>query len=213
MRLYHSDREQIGRNDPHPGTHWSAAAAATGRGTSRAHARWSRRCGRGDGFWRLDCGQLLDYRGRCCRWRHFIIVTAATQVDDVGVVRVLQNADEVSLAQAFAIAAEQLTRRCACVAGADWTASVHAHRSSYEIKRLFTSETQSAGSDVTHRHRRLTSRFGAGRQFSFSWWASSGRLPMTASLAIASPATPSSATRTFSRFGLSGGWLTCSKGC
>ena len=68
--------------------------------------------------------ELLRDRGDLHRQRDLVVIAATTQIDDVAVVRVLQDADEVALAQALAVATEKLerllahaTRRNGAIAG------------------------------------------------------------------------------------------------
>ena len=51
--------------------------------------------------------------GACCCRSDFVIAAPLSQVDHVSVVRIVKNANEVSLAQTFAVTTEQRARCCA----------------------------------------------------------------------------------------------------
>src|SRR6185437_13581984 len=153
-----------------------------------------RRCRHSRDF---DGGQLVDHR-RCRRGGcDLVVVTTTPQIDDIGIVRVLKDADEVSLAQALTVAAEQPARGEACLAGTDRCATVGVHRASYQIECLFATETEPAGADLVADCSVgcYLSGFTACRQFSYC--RSSRRRPWSASFAIAvtASATSTSATR------------------
>jgi hypothetical protein len=83
-------------------THRSAAAATSGHSARR-------------GGKRLHCRSVCSFSGRelgCNRRgtdcsRDFVIVAAASQIDDVRVMRVLENPREIPLTQTFAVATEK----------------------------------------------------------------------------------------------------------
>ena len=83
------------------------SASAAGWRAARSHAGRGRGCGRGRLRW-LRRGELLAHR---CRWRgesDLVISATTAQVDDVGIVRVLKDAQEIPFAQALAVASEKL---------------------------------------------------------------------------------------------------------
>ena len=91
----------------------------TSTGTARTHPpgdRWgcSRACRRRGGS-----GSTMQLVGHWSRLRghgDLIVVTPTTQVDDIAVVRVLEDAHEIPLAEALAIPPQQLERLLANVA-------------------------------------------------------------------------------------------------
>ena len=93
-----SDREQVGRDNSDAGANWSATTSAGGPRTPVAHS-----CRSGWCRWRDDLGRFGDGElfadGSCSGGgRHFVVIAATTEVDDIGVVRILKNAVEVALA-------------------------------------------------------------------------------------------------------------------
>src|SRR5206468_4053542 len=149
---------------------------------------WSRRCGGSD----------------------FVIGSSPTEIDEIGIVSVLQNAREVAVAEALAVASEQLARDNASLAGANRCASIRADSATNEVKRFFAPKAEAAGTDLVTsrrfclgaRRRRLRSRL---------WFRAQGLRcrALTASSTIASfpiatsPAS-ASAARTLSRLGFIG---------
>src|SRR5437764_1778047 len=104
------------RRSADAGSNRSATATACCRCTSRTHTcRHRRRAWRR--LWWLGRRELLAY-GRCgCGWSYFVITSATTQVDEIRIVRILQDSQEIPFAQTLAIAAKELPCNGAHVAG------------------------------------------------------------------------------------------------
>jgi hypothetical protein len=82
----------------------SAAKAGATRAHSarRRHTRFRR--------WRIRCrGSLeLTLNRRCSRCRRdFVVASALSQIDYIGIMCIMKNAEEIALAQTFAVAAEK----------------------------------------------------------------------------------------------------------
>ena len=96
------------------GSHRASTCASRAHSTGCHHnGLWSRRVCRCRSF-ELD----LD-SGRGHRSGDFIVSTATTEINNIGVVRVVQDPQKVALVQAFAIAAEEIARRAANLQGGD----------------------------------------------------------------------------------------------
>jgi hypothetical protein len=135
-----ADRQQIGRR----------RAETTARTRApMAHTYARRRCGRRRGRRRRGDSRLLRSR-KLLRHRcgvgsasNLEVITAPTQVDDPGVVRVFQNSHEHAIAETFRIATEQLPRATAHVArlrrAVSWRKLVDG--ATHEVERLASRET------------------------------------------------------------------------
>src|SRR5712671_3005226 len=141
--LDNADRKQIRRNDTDTGTDRSASAPACGTAGACAHSCRSCRCRQSDCLGRFRCRQLIAERSRRCCRSDLVIATAPAEIDDVGVVRVLQYSGEVPLAQALAIAAKELARGGAHVAGANGSVAVGANGAANEVERFLPTQAQS----------------------------------------------------------------------
>jgi hypothetical protein len=75
-------------------------------------------------------------RGR----RYFVVVATATQIDNVRVVGILQNANEISLVETLAVPAEQLTRGNARLAGADRSTAISADRAANQVESFLATQ-------------------------------------------------------------------------
>jgi hypothetical protein len=93
--------------------------------------------------------------------RDFEVIAAPPQIDDVVVVRVLENARKIPVAQTFTVAAEQLTRLRAYGAGSHCSVALHevGHRATEQIEGLVACE---AFASCTDRLSRLRSRAALG---------------------------------------------------
>ena len=117
------------------GSDRSATATARCRRTSRTHSRWHRwRAWRW--LWWLGGRELFAHRRSRCGGSHFVITPATTEIDQIRIVGILQNSQEIPLAEALTVAAEQVARDGAHVAGARWSAL--RNRATDEVKRIFT---------------------------------------------------------------------------
>ena len=116
--------------------------------------------------------------------------------------RVLEDPNEVSFAEALAVAAEQITGGGAGLTGAHRCATIGADCASHQIERLVASQTQAAQSDFVAGARlgHLTRRFMARRGFSFGRRKRGGfAWSATFAIAIPSPASSPSAARALAR--------------
>ena len=114
--------------------------------STRAHAalngsNWS--CNRCVG--RRGCLELaIDRRGSDCN-RNFVIAATTAKVDQVGVVRIMKNAQEVSLAQTLTVATKKLAGFAANDTGRSGGIAFRncTNRAFHKRERFIASETQS----------------------------------------------------------------------
>src|SRR2546423_4486004 len=212
MGLDDANRKQVGGNDSDARAHRSASAPPRWWGAARTHARRDGRYGLGYGLRRLAGRELFADRSRRGSGRDLVVVAAAAKIDNVGVVSVLKDADEIPLAQALAVATQQLARCFARLTGANRGGTVGADRASYQVERFLAPETESAGSDLVA----FCWRFGAWRFVTRGSGCLSrhrrsscrSRLrAMSPSLAVASPAASSATTGTLYRLSFFSRWL------
>ena len=88
---------------------------------------------------------------RSCRYRRgdFVIAAPTPEVDDIGVVRILEDAQEIPLAQTLAVAPEQFARGGPNLTGARRRAtSGGVNRAANEIEGILPGEPEPAGSDA-----------------------------------------------------------------
>jgi hypothetical protein len=105
-RLDHTNRKKVGRERTGACANRTPSATTGGRSTSRAHSGRCARDGWSGRFRRLGGGKLLGHRSGWRSRRDFVVGAATAKIDEIGVVRVLQNSKEISLAQALAVATE-----------------------------------------------------------------------------------------------------------
>src|SRR5438552_1729450 len=190
-----TDRKQIRGQNANACTDRTASTPASKSAATSTHADRSRRGRWHNRLRRFNCCELVADWSRWRSGSDFVIGATPTEIDDIGVVRVLQNAREVALAQALAIASEQLARDNAGLAGANRCTSVRADSAANEVKRFFVTKAEAAGTDLVTgrrfclgaRRRRLRSRL---------WFGAQGLRcrALTASFALApSPASPPAA--------------------
>jgi hypothetical protein len=126
--------------------------AATAARTTRTHSDSRRRIVRGNG----RCRGGIRARHLFCHWRHFHcacdleVITAPAQIDHTAIVRVLQYADEHSVAEAFAVAAEQFPGAPTNLAGSGRVVIVGGQRfdgASYEVERFVAREPLTANAN------------------------------------------------------------------
>jgi len=199
-----TDRKKIRRQNANACTDRPASTPASKSARTSTHANRSRRRRRRNRLRKFNGRELVSDWSRRCSGSDFVIRASPTEIDDIGVVSVLQNAREVAVAQALAVASEQLARDNARLAGANRCPSIRADGATNEVKRLLATKTKTAGADL------VAGRFWLGGRWSSLWSGLSfGRScsryrARTASLAItvATPATSASSTRAFSRLSL-----------
>ena len=135
----------MGREYTNPRSDRATTTTASGWRAARPHSGWGGRCRRSRELRRLCFGKLLGDRRRWSGRRYIVIFAATAEVDDVVVVSVLKNAQEVSFAQAFTVASEELARRRANLTRARGSVT---NGSTNEIERVLTSEPEPTGSDL-----------------------------------------------------------------
>jgi hypothetical protein len=135
----------VGREYANPRSDRPATTTASGWRAARPHSGWGGRCRRSRELRRLCFGKLLGDGRRWSGRRYIVILAAPAEIHDVVVVSVLENAQEVSFAQAFTVASEELARRRANLARARGSV---ANGPTNKIERVLASEPQSTGSDL-----------------------------------------------------------------
>jgi hypothetical protein len=70
--------------------------------------------------------------------RDFVVRAAATQIDEIRVVRVLKDSEKIPFAQTFAVSSENLSRRCSNLTCARGTAFID--RTTNEAERILAGE-------------------------------------------------------------------------
>jgi hypothetical protein len=144
--------EEEFRRRAHRGTPTTAA----GRGATRDHPTRGRRCswrsrrGDGGGVCSRCPVQLLGHRRHCRRQRHFEVVAATTQVDELLIVGILEDAFEHALTQALAIASQQLEGLGAHRAGRDSgiAGDQRGRRPLHEVEGLLSREALATATDL-----------------------------------------------------------------
>ena len=103
--------------------------------------------------------ELFRDRRDLGRERHLEVVTATTKVDDVGVVRITQDAIEEPVAQRLAVATEDLVRATTESGRRDRALALDHRRRclAHEVKGLFAPQQLATATDVI-----LNSRTGGG---------------------------------------------------
>jgi hypothetical protein len=137
--LDHTNGEQIRRRRPAACDH-TAPTAASSSTTTVAHSGWGGRSRWGHRLRRLGVGELL---GDWCRWscgRDLVIIATPAEIHDIGVVRILEDAEEIALAQTLAITSEQLARRRTYLTRAHRSAIGCFDGATHEVKCVFTGE-------------------------------------------------------------------------
>src|SRR6266487_3298999 len=161
-----TDGKQIRGQNANACTDRPASTPAGKAPATSTHADRSRRRRWRNSFRRFDRRELVADWSRRCGGSDFIIGASPTEIDEIGIVSVLQNAREVAVAQALAVASEQLARNNASLAGANRCASIRADSATNEVKRFFAPKAEAAGTDLVTsrrfclgaRRRRLRSR-------------------------------------------------------
>ena len=94
--------------------------------------------------------QLRGYRCHLRRQRNLEVVATATKVDDIGVVRVTKHAVEEPVAEAFAIATQQLERALAKRGRRNRSITLHhgRHGAANQVKGLIPRQALAGPADT-----------------------------------------------------------------
>jgi hypothetical protein len=139
-----ADRQQVGGQLDEPATASRGAARTHPNARSGRYRRGLRRRRSG----RLR--QLIGDRIRLCRRRDLEVITATTEIDHAGVVRILENANEHPVVEALAVAAEQRVSAGAYIGGTHRGVAARegADGPANEVKCFLPGQTLAALSDA-----------------------------------------------------------------
>jgi hypothetical protein len=200
--LDNSDREKVRRKHANARTDRAASATPTWRGAARSHSSRRRWSSGSNELWRLRCGELLADRGRRRGGRNLVVAPAPAEIDQVGVVRVLQDPQEIPFAQALAVSTEKLARRGANLTCSRGSSFVHGPAN--QIERLLSREAQPGRSDlIAIRRRRVRWRrrardFGDWSRLAFGSrkrWSRRVTRSATVTIAVATASSSPTAAR------------------